>query len=77
MVLLKSTGPLALLLVPVALLAGPGGANVTHGNASVVTDGSTTTVTNTPGAIINWERFSVAPDEITRFVQQNAASAVK
>ena len=76
MVLLRSRVPLALLLVPATVLAAPGGANVTHGNASVVTDGSTTTITNTPGAIIHWEQFSVAPDEITRFVQQNASSAV-
>lgn len=76
MVLLKSRVPLALLLMPATVLAAPGGATVTQGTASVTTDGSTTTVTNTPGAIIHWERFSVAPDEITRFVQQNASSAV-
>ena len=33
-------------------------------------------VTNTPGAIINWQSFSIAPNELVRFVQQNAASSV-
>ncbi len=34
------------------------------------------TVTNNPGAIINWQSFSIAPNELVKFVQQNAASAV-
>ena len=34
------------------------------------------TVTNTPGAIIHWQSFSIDRGELTRFVQQNAASAV-
>ena len=29
-----------------------------------------------PGAIINWQGFSVKADELTRFIQQNAQSAV-
>ncbi len=33
-------------------------------------------VVNTPGTIINWQGFSIANGETTRFVQQNAASAV-
>ncbi|MEJ2123174.1 MAG: filamentous hemagglutinin N-terminal domain-containing protein [Alphaproteobacteria bacterium] len=33
-------------------------------------------VVNTPGAVINWQQFSIQKDEITRFLQQNAASAV-
>ena len=39
-------------------------------------NGRTLTITNTPGAIINWQQFSIQPDEITRFIQQNAASGV-
>jgi filamentous hemagglutinin family protein len=34
------------------------------------------TVINQPGAIIHWQSFSIAPNELVRFVQQNAASAV-
>jgi filamentous hemagglutinin family protein len=33
-------------------------------------------VVNTPGAIINWNNFSIASGETTRFVQLDAASAV-
>lgn len=33
-------------------------------------------VVNTPGTIINWQGFSIANGEATRFVQLNAASAV-
>lgn len=33
-------------------------------------------VVNTPGTIINWQGFSIANGETTRFVQLNAASAV-
>ena len=33
-------------------------------------------ITNTPGAVINWQSFSIAPNELVRFVQQSAASAV-
>lgn len=56
--------------------AGPQGAQVVQGAASVVRSGALTTVTNTPGAIINWQSFSIGAGETTRFVQQNAASAV-
>src|SRR4051794_35853521 len=34
------------------------------------------TVTNKPGAIINWQGFSIGAGEITRFVQDAATSAV-
>ncbi|HJS39483.1 MAG TPA: filamentous hemagglutinin N-terminal domain-containing protein, partial [Burkholderiales bacterium] len=57
-------------------LANPNGANVVSGKASFAASGNSLTVTNTPGAIINWQQFSIQPNEITRFVQQNAASAV-
>ena len=56
--------------------ANPVGPTVVNGGASFSQQGSTLTVTNTPGAIINWQQFSVGIGETTRFVQQNAASAV-
>src|SRR4051812_27057877 len=56
--------------------ANPTGATVASGQAGMTRAGKTLTVTNTPGAIINWQGFSIAPDELTRFVQQNAASSV-
>lgn len=59
-----------------AAWANPGGATVVQGAADIEQSGHTTTITNTPGTIINWEQFNVAPDEITRFVQQSASSVV-
>ena len=58
------------------LLANPTGASVAAGGATFSVSGNTLTVTNTPGAIINWQQFSIQRDEITRFLQQNASSAV-
>ncbi len=56
-------------------VANPTGASVVSGQASVVTTGKSVIVTNTPGTIINWQGFSIAPDELTRFIQQSAQSA--
>ncbi|HZQ71586.1 MAG TPA: filamentous hemagglutinin N-terminal domain-containing protein, partial [Burkholderiales bacterium] len=58
------------------LLANPSGGSVAAGSASFSASGNTFTITNSPGAIINWQQFSIAKDEITRFIQQNAASSV-
>ena len=49
---------------------------VVNGAAQFTTTGNLLTVTNTPNAIINWGSFSVGANEITRFVQQSASSAV-
>ena len=57
-------------------LANPTGATVAAGSATFSTSGKALTVTNTPGAVINWQQFSIQKDEVTRFIQQNAASAV-
>jgi filamentous hemagglutinin family protein len=59
-----------------AVHANPTGPTVVNGSASFATSGSALTVTNTPGAIINWQQFSIRPDEVTRFIQSGAASAV-
>jgi len=56
--------------------ANPMGGNVVNGQASFNTSGNTLTVTNTPGAIIHWQDFSIQANEITRFAQQSASSAV-
>ncbi|MDO8810658.1 MAG: beta-propeller fold lactonase family protein, partial [Gallionella sp.] len=56
--------------------ANPMGAAVVNGQASFATKGNTLTVTNTPNAIINWQGFSIGANEITRFAQQSASSAV-
>src|SRR4051812_29545140 len=56
--------------------ANPTGGTVAAGSATFSASGNTLTVTNTPGAIINWQQFSIQKDEVTRFLQQNASSAV-
>ena len=56
--------------------ANPTGPVVARGQASISTQGNVLTVTNTPGTVINWQGFSIASQEITRFLQQSAASAV-
>ena len=56
--------------------ANPTGGAVVTGKADVSTSGKTLTVTNAPGTIIHWQGFSIAPDELTRFIQQSATSAV-
>jgi filamentous hemagglutinin family protein len=59
-----------------AAYGNPTGPSVAAGSASFSTSGNTLSITNAPGTIINWQQFSIRPDEITRFIQANAASAV-
>ena len=59
-----------------AAAAGPNGASVVSGQASISASGKTLTITNTPGTIIQWQGFSIAADEVTRFIQQSSRSAV-
>lgn len=49
---------------------------VVEGQASFSTQGNTLSITNSPGAIINWLGFSIGASETTRFIQQSAASSV-
>jgi filamentous hemagglutinin family protein len=57
-------------------MANPAGPVVVNGAASISGSGKSLTVTNTPGAILNWNSFSIGADESVRFQQQNAASQV-
>ena len=54
----------------------PGTATVINGvvNVQRFTDG--VQVTNTPGAIVHWDRFSIGAGNTVRFVQQGPSSAV-
>ncbi|MCY7307868.1 MAG: filamentous hemagglutinin N-terminal domain-containing protein, partial [Rhodoferax sp.] len=61
---------------PQLVQANPTGAQVVNGQAVLQTQGNKLTVTNTPGAIINWQSFSIGAGETTYFHQQSAASAV-
>ena len=56
--------------------ANPSGASIAAGGVTFSVSGNLLTITNTPGAIINWQQFSIQKDEITRFIQQHAASGV-
>jgi filamentous hemagglutinin family protein len=49
---------------------------VAAGQATFNQQGNVFSITNTPGTIINWQSFNVGAGEITRFIQQNADSAV-
>jgi len=49
---------------------------VTNGQAAFSQQGKLLSITNSPNAIINWQGFSIAHDETTRFIQQSASSAV-
>ena len=54
----------------------PTAPQVVNGAASFNQAGSLLTVTNSNGAIINWNTFSIAAGETTRFNQASAASSV-
>jgi filamentous hemagglutinin family protein len=56
--------------------ANPVAPTVAAGQASFNQQGKLFSITNTPNTIINWQSFSVANDEVTRFIQQNADSKV-
>jgi len=65
------------VLYPSFSYANPDGAQIVSGQVSI--DNSTpgvTAVTNSPNAIINWQNFSIAQNELTQFIQQNGQSAV-
>ena len=54
----------------------PTGPQVIGGQASISVAGQSLTVTNTPGAIINWQGFSIGSGELARFIQHSSQSAV-
>ena len=59
-----------------AVHGNPIGAQVVNGQATFNAAGNTLTITNSPGAVINWQSFSIGASEITKFQQQSASSAV-
>ncbi|MGZ5573527.1 MAG: beta strand repeat-containing protein, partial [Methylobacter sp.] len=64
-------------LYPSFSYANPDGAQIVSGQVSINTaTPGVTTVTNSPNAIINWQNFSIAQNELTQFIQQNGQSAV-
>lgn len=61
---------------PIFVEANPTGQQVVAGQVTFNPAGNVFTITNSPGSIINWRDFSIANDETTRFIQQNANSWV-
>jgi filamentous hemagglutinin family protein len=58
------------------VLANPTAPTVVHGTASFAQAGSILNVTNSHNAIINWGSFSIGVNELTKFIQPSALSAV-
>ena len=57
--------------------ANPGGPQIVHGQVTMShPDPATLNIRNSPNAIINWKSFSIGKGETTRFIQQNASSAI-
>jgi filamentous hemagglutinin family protein len=56
--------------------ANPIGPELASGQAQFAQQGNTLTVNNSNGAVINWQGFSIAPEETTRFIQPSADSRV-
>ncbi|MEW6313419.1 MAG: filamentous hemagglutinin N-terminal domain-containing protein [Pseudomonadota bacterium] len=56
--------------------ANPTGASVVNGQVDISQQGNVLSITNSPGAIINWQSFSIGANELTRFIQQSASSSV-
>ncbi|MCX7180668.1 MAG: hemagglutinin, partial [Proteobacteria bacterium] len=56
--------------------ASPATPLVVSGTATINQPGNVLTVTNSNGAIINWDKFNISSSEITRFVQPSASSSV-
>ncbi|WP_167076629.1 two-partner secretion domain-containing protein [Massilia aquatica] len=69
--------PLLLALAGIhAVHAAPASPQVVAGQATFAQQGNVFSITNTPNTIINWQSFSVGAGDITRFIQQDAGSAV-
>ena len=49
---------------------------IVEGQVSFSTQGETLSITNSPGAIIHWQGFSIEAGETTNFIQQSAVSSV-
>ncbi len=54
----------------------PHGATVVQGQASIATQGNRMTVTNSAGAVLNWQSFSIGAANAVRFDQPSASSRV-
>ena len=68
---------ISLAVFPSLTMAAPQGGNVASGNATIVAKPNGVTVNQTSNkTIINWQSFSVAPNETVRFNLPSSLSAV-
>ncbi|MDP2134994.1 MAG: filamentous hemagglutinin N-terminal domain-containing protein, partial [Sulfuritalea sp.] len=67
---------MAACFVTGSVLSNPLNPTVVNGTATFNQAGSVLTVTNSNGAIINWEKFSIRAGETTHFAQTAASSTV-
>ncbi|MDR3300260.1 MAG: filamentous hemagglutinin N-terminal domain-containing protein [Candidatus Accumulibacter sp.] len=64
-----------MLVTPLPAWAAPHGGVVTRGNAAISQSGNTTNINqSTPKAAINWQGFSIAPQETVNFKQPSSSS---
>lgn len=66
----------ALCFVSPIVWSNPTGGVVVSGSATMVNNGNTLTVTNTPGTVLNWQQFNIGQGQTTQFIQQSAQSTV-
>ena len=66
----------AACFISAPVLSLPVNPTVVNGAATFNQAGKVLTVTNSNGAIINWDKFSIKAGETTQFVQPSASSAV-
>lgn len=64
------------LAIASSAYANPNGMSVVAGQATAQTIGNLMQITNTPGAILNWQQFNIDVGQTTQFIQNNAASQV-
>ncbi|MDB5806396.1 MAG: hypothetical protein JWN73_3718, partial [Betaproteobacteria bacterium] len=65
---------LPVMMLPATAQVLPGGGTVVNGSASISQSGSKMTIINTPGAIINWNSFSIGSGATVQVIQQNSSS---
>src|SRR5579862_311000 len=64
---------LVLALTASTAMAQPQGGTVTSGGATITTTGANTVINQATGqAIINWNSFSIGPNETVQFLQPSA-----
>jgi len=62
--------------MPSVVWANPSNPTVVSGSATFSQAGNVLTVTNSNGAIINWDKFSIGSGETTYFLQSSSSSSV-